>query len=161
LLLRIISKIIGCIDKPFNLVAAGYKARFIYNAYIKHLKPELYYLQKITHDPDLKEYLKHSEDAGFRFIENNLPGILKNIADKMKNQSLHSAVVSWGNMIRKYDDFIDNLYTEGESDLDSDADEEEIEKEPDLVSQQNVATEQMVNHILTHLKPKLARRIKK
>lgn len=152
MLLKIITRDIGQLDKAFNLVAAGYKSRFIHNVYIKYLKPELYYLQKITGDPYLKEYLKHLENAGFSYIEDNLPAILNNISDKLKSTPLSLSINTWINSIKKYDEFIDRLY----------ADEDDTPvvrpiRQPDNIASQNVASEQVVNHILSNLNPKLAR----
>lgn len=145
----------GIIDKPFNLVKAGYTSRFKHDVYLKQLKPELYYLQKITNNLELKEFLKHGENIGFSDIEYELPGILKSIAQKLKNQSLYSAAKNWENVR-------DETYTviRGLVDDEDDAPNVTKQKSENPIAKQQVEIEGLINHILANVHPKIAGEIR-
>lgn len=137
----------GELGKKFGFVRAGITSRFKHNSYLKYMKPELHYLQKITNDEKLKQFLNHAESVNWDNIEQDLLRILRHLSNKLKSNTLkHSADVLQREQTKTWD-----FQLKIENDLDT-----PDEKEPNALSAQNVAAEGVINHILNQIDPKIA-----
>ena len=148
-----------------GLVVGGETGRWINIYWSGKLENELYDLIRYapTQTQQLKNFLQNNEKKNFGALTENLPQILKDIANKLQQRSMYDNAAAWEQSYKSYQRFLDRVRAEAEDYGSSAYDRIESPKtknEPNPVSQQNVTIEAIINDALGRIDKKQAGEIR-